>query len=613
MTKDMRHTGNMAFQAAVRIMTSMRPPVTSLNPGSLARAALCIVLLGAPLAWPQDGASQDLSAREVLEVQQTEKQLVEEKEQSDSDSIDIPSTPLNALLSLREAMRSNDYEKAGEFLDRRYLPKEMEEYSNEDLVKALSYVWSRQNISNLAGISDDPRGNLNDGLPSYRDQVGSVTISTGEIPIYLQQVPDGRGGKVWKLSNATVAQIPQMWEELGYSPVAIYLSDRLPDFSFMGMDNWQVLGTTLFFIVAWPLAMLASYVLMRLALMVPNRFPLGIARFFRRYMRFFLFFMIARGLMSLTARILLESSGLNYIAYTILLMGLLSLARDYQIRKMQHAGNAQYVALLKPFTTIVKVFAVTIIALFWAKSAGYDMSTIIAGLGVGSLAVALAAQKTLENVIGAITLYTARPVSAGDFCRFGNITGTVEEIGLRSTLIRTLDRTMLIVPNSVFSSQEIENYSRRDRIRYFRRFRLQLTGADQLRFILVELRKVLLAHPEVIQDTVSVRFENIQDSNAILRLDAGVDTTEFQEYLAVAEDINLRVVEIAQSAGAIFCGPGQLVQFSDVQPTSAEQLNNIEATLQEWREQDRLPFPNFGADDVATLKNTLDYPPKGQP
>jgi len=615
-TIGMKYTGNMAFQAVVRIMTPARPPVMLLNPGNLARAALCIILLGAPLAWPQDGASQDLSAREILEVQQAEKQLVEEKEQSDADSIDVPSTPLNALLSLREAMRSNDYEKAGEFLDRRYLPEEMEEYSNEDLVKALSYVWSRQNISYLAGISDDPRGNLNDGLPSYRDQVGSVTISTGEIPIYLQQVPDGRGGKVWKLSNATVAQIPQMWEELGYSPVAIFLSERLPDFSFMGMDNWQLLGTALFFIIAWPLAMLASYGLMRLALMVPNRFPMGIQHFFRRSMRFFLFFVIARALinllgLSLTARILLESSGLNYIACTILLMGLLSLARDYQIRKMQDAGNAQYVALLKPFTTIVKVITVTIIALVWAKSAGYDMSTIIAGLGVGSLAVALAAQKTLENVIGAITLYTARPVSAGDFCRFGDTTGTVEEIGLRSTLIRTLNRTMLIVPNSVFSSQEIENYSRRDRIRYFRRFRLQLTGADQLRFILVELRKVLLAHPEVIQDTVSVRFEDIQDSNAILRLDAGIDTTEFQEFLAVAEDINLRVVEIAQGAGAIFCGPGQLVQFSDVQPTTAEQLNHIEATLQEWREQDRLPFPNFAADDISMLKNTLDYPLKG--
>ena len=92
-------------------------------------------------------------------------------------------------------------------------------------------------------------------------------------------------------------------------------------------------------------------------------------------------------------------------------------------------GKAEYVALLKPLTTIVKVMVVTVIALVWADQAGYTMSTILAGLGVGSLAVALAAQKTLENVIGAITLYTARPVKPGDLCRFGKVIGVVEEIG----------------------------------------------------------------------------------------------------------------------------------------------------------------------------------------
>ncbi len=587
------------------------------NPSAVVTVALIFALLGASAALSQGGASQDLSAREILEANQIADQLVEEKEQTVAKGTVTQSTPLNSLLSLRDARSNDDLEKAGEFLDRRFLPEEMEQYSDKNLLDALDYVFDQQNIMNLADISDNPEGNLNDGLPSYREKVGSVTVSTGEIPIYLQRVPDGRGGKAWKLSNATVEQIPQMWDELGYSPVAIYLNNHLPKFQFMGMENFQLLGTALFFIVAWPLAILASYILMRLALLIPNRFPMGIQRFFKGSMRFFLFFLIARVLigqlgLSLTARIMLESSGITYIAYTILLMGLLSLTRDYQIRKMQYVGNTHYVALLKPFTTIIKVIAVTIIALLWAKSAGYDMSTIIAGLGVGSLAVALAAQKTLENVIGALTLYTARPVSAGDFCRFGNITGTVEEIGLRSTMIRTLDRTMVVIPNAVFSAQEIENYSRRDRIRYFRRFRLQLSSADQLRFLLVEMRKLLLAHPQVIQDTVSVRFENIEDSTAILRLDGGVDTTDFQEFLAVAEDINLRVVEIAQNAGAIFCGPGQFVQIGEALSGSVEQLGHVEATLQEWRDEDRMPFPNFSVDDIATLENTLDYPPKGQ-
>ena len=585
----------------------------------LVKSALCMfLLLYVPLGLAQDAAQPDVSAREILEANKVAAELVEEKEQSEAQGIEALSTPLNAMLGLRKAMSTKDHEKAAEFLDRRYLPEEMEQYSSEDLLTALSYVFGQQNIINLAEVSDHPEGNLQDGLPKYREQIGTVTISTGDIPIYLQRVPDGKGGRVWKLSNATIAEIPAMWDELGYSPVAEYLNQHLPAITFMGMDNWQLLGTILVFILAWPLAALSSYLLMRLALLIPNRFPMGIQRFFKGSMRFFLFILIARTLigqlgLSVTARIFLGSSGMDFIAWTILLLGLMSLLRDYQIRKMQYAGNTQYVALLKPFTTMAKVIVVTIICLYWANTAGYDMSTILAGLGVGSLAVALAAQKTLENLIGAVTLYTARPVRAGDFCRFGNITGTVEEIGLRSTLLRTLDRSMLVVPNSVFAAQEIENFSHRDRIRYFRRFRLQLAGAEQLRFILAEVRKTFLSHPQVLQETVSVRFETIEDANAILRLDAGVNTTDYQAFLAVAEDLNLRVVETVQGAGAIFSGPGQLLQLRELESGSAEQLALIENTLQEWRAQDRLPFPDYGDDDIAALKDTLDYPPQGSP
>ena len=529
---------------------------------------LFLVLLLPMAALSQDAPEPDVSAREILESNKETDQLVEEKEESDSEGVESFSTPLNSMIAIRKALREGDQETVAKFLDRRYLPEEMDEYSDEDLLRAIAFVFGQQNILNLADVSDQPQGNTDDGLPSYRDQIGVVVLSTGEIPIYLQRVPDGKGGRTWKLSNATVEQIPAMWDELGYGPVAEYLNKRLPDVAFMGMANWQLVATILFFVLAWPLAMAASYLLKRVALRIPNRFPLGIARFFDGPMRLFLFFTIARYLvdqlgLSMAARVLLQSSGITFIAWTILLLGLMSLFRDYQIRKMQYAGNIQYVALIKPFTTIMKVIVVTIVSLYWAKSAGYDMSTILAGLGVGSLAVALAAQKTLENVIGAVTLYTARPVSAGDFCRFGDVLGTVEEIGLRSTLIRTLDRSMVVIPNSVFSSVEIENFSHRDRIRYFRRFRLGLLHAEQIRNILDELRPIFSAHPRLLKDTVNIRFEDIVDANAVLRLDAGVDTTDYQEFLAVAEDLNLQVVEVVQNTGARFSGPGHLVQMAD--------------------------------------------------
>ena len=355
---------------------------------ALASLVLSILFIMVSFALAQDQPDPDMSARQILEANSAAEELLKEKQQTAAEDFKARSTPLNTLLELRIVLDNKQHERAADFLDLRYLPEEMEQYSSTDLLSALSYVFSQQNIINMAEISDLPEGNLGDGLPDYREQIGTVTLSTGDVPIYLQRVPDEEGGRVWKISNATVAEIPTMWQELGYSPVSLYLSQHLPAFSFMGLDNWQVLGTLLFFILAWPLAALASYLLMRLALLIPNKFPLGIQRFFRVTMRAFLFIMIARVLigqlgLSLTARIFLQSSGMDFIAWTILLLGSMSLLRDYQIRKMQYAGNTQYVALLKPFTTIAKVVVVIILVLFWAQTAGYDMSTILAGLGVG--------------------------------------------------------------------------------------------------------------------------------------------------------------------------------------------------------------------------------------
>ena len=159
----------------------------------------------------------------------------------------------------------------------------------------------------------------------------------------------------------------------------------------------------------------------------------------------------------------------------------------------------------------------------------------------------------------------------------------------------------------------MENYSVRDRIRYFRNIRLQLANSEQLRFILAEVRKLFYAHPEVLADTVSVRLDEIVDATAILRLDAGVKTTVFQTYLAVAEDLNLRIIDIVHGAGGIFSGPGQSLQLREALPTDEDKLARVQTTLESWRREDRLPFPNTAPEEIDQLRSTLDYPPKGSP
>jgi MscS family membrane protein len=364
----------------------------------------------------------------------------------------------------------------------------------------------------------------------------------------------------------------------------------------------------------WPLT---SYVLMRLALLIPNRFPDGIERFFRGPLKLFLFLFLFRLFMdqlalSLAARVYLNSSGagLRRLLYP-------DPGHNLPGPGLQHPPPRarREPAVRGPAQALYadhQVLALTIIALIWAERAGYNMSTIIAGLGVGSLAVALAAQKTLENVIGAITLYSARPVNPGDLCRFGDIVGVVEEIGLRSTMIRTLNRTMLAVPNSMFSSVEIENFSHRDRIRYFQQIELQMSTADQLRVILGRLRELFLSHADVLQETVSVRLEKIAAATAVIRIDAGVNTTDYQRYLAVAEDLNLRMIELVHDAGAVFSGPGQVLQLRDFYRASEDTMTDIEAQLNEWRGSEKLPFPDYTDAEKAALHGAIQLPDRGE-
>jgi MscS family membrane protein len=587
--------------------------------------ALCFAIVLSALYTPALVAQDEMPAeskdpgdatnmREVLESGKKADEIIREKAAELAGQEQLPRTPLQLMVVMADAYAREDREAAASHLDMRYLPEGFSTWPAVDLMDALRIVFNQQNIVDITELSDEPDGKLNDGLPAYRDLLGVVTKDDGEkVPIYLQRIPDGQGGKIWAVSNASVAEIPELWDDLGYGPIAVWLERRLPGHSFAGLQTWQLIAGAIFLVAAWYLAIVASFLLMRLLLLIPNSFPLGIESFCKRPLRLFLFLAIFRVLMdqlalSLAARVYLNSSGLDYVAYSILILGVISLIRDYNIRRLERAGNLQYVALLKPFTTIVKFVVLMIIALIWAERAGYNMSTIIAGLGVGSLAVALAAQKTLENVIGAITLYTARPVNPGDLCRFGNIVGVVDEIGLRSTMIRTLNRTMLAVPNSVFSSVEVENFSHRDRIRYYQHIELQMSTADQLRVILGRLRELFLSHADAMQETVSIRLEKITGATAVIRIDAGIRTTDYQRYLAVAEDLNLRMIELVHDAGAVFSGPGQVLQLRDFYRASEDTMNQINSQLENWQTEEKLPFPDFTEAEKAALRGAIELP-----
>ena len=189
---------------------------------------------------------------------------------------------------------------------------------------------------------------------------------------------------------------------------------------------------------------------------------------------------------------------------------------------------------------------------------GYNTTTILAGLGVGGLAIALAAQKTVENLFGGVAVITDRPVAVGDFCRFGSQVGTVEDVGLRSTRIRTLDRTIVTIPNAEFSSMTLENFSKRDKIWFHMTLNLRRdTMPSQVRSLLQSTTQALKEHPMVQTGPLPIRFIGVGTYSLDLEVFAYILTPDFDEFLQIRQELLLWIVDAVQAAGTALAVPTQ--------------------------------------------------------
>ena len=164
-------------------------------------------------------------------------------------------------------------------------------------------------------------------------------------------------------------------------------------------------------------------------------------------------------------------------------------------------------SMLRLFGRMIGVIGGVIVLAYGAQEIGLPVFSILAGLGIGGLAIALAIRPTLENLIGGFIIFLDKPVEVGDFCEFGDRKGTVEMIGVRSTQIRDLNRTLISIPNAQFADMAIANWARCDKMQILGIIGLRYeTEADQLRYVLARAREMFLAHPRIDNDTIRVRF-----------------------------------------------------------------------------------------------------------
>jgi MscS family membrane protein len=240
---------------------------------------------------------------------------------------------------------------------------------------------------------------------------------------------------------------------------------------------------------------------------------------------------------------------------------------------------------LLPFIRkIVRAFIIILAIVLVIQNLGYSISGLLASLGIGGLAVALAAKETLSNVFGSIMILLDRPFRVGDWIKTDNIEGVVEEIGFRSTRIRTFAKTLITVPNNIIATTSLNNFSHMPK----RRIKMTVgvtyaSSPEQMRTAVSSIRSMLEQHPAINQEFMLVNFTDFSPSALDILIYCFTTTTDWAEYLNAREDVCLKIMEILAELGMEVAFPSHSVylhQQDDGQQASTQPLGSNNESIQ---------------------------------
>ncbi|SER85301.1 MscS family membrane protein [Gracilibacillus ureilyticus] len=259
--------------------------------------------------------------------------------------------------------------------------------------------------------------------------------------------------------------------------------------------------------------------------------------------------------------------------------GLFNLSSNSSIlfMKLNSHTNIEIDRILIPFLSkAIRVIIIAISISIIAQEFDYDVGTFVAGLGIGGLAFALAAQEVIKNLFGGVVIITEKPFSIGNWIQTPSIEGIVEDINFRSTIIRTFSDALITIPNSTLSNEPITNWSEMGKRQISFNLRVEYsTPKDKLESVTNKIRDYLQNHPEVHPDTIFVHFTDYNSSSLDIMLYFFTSTTVWAEYLRIKEEINFKILDILAEEGVSVAFPSRTVYMDDAnkQASSNTSLN----------------------------------------
>ncbi|HEY8233180.1 MAG TPA: mechanosensitive ion channel family protein [Vicinamibacteria bacterium] len=479
---------------------------------------------------------------------------------------DSPRAAGRAFLEL--TTRKGDYAGAARYL---VLPQG-EEARGPELARRLRAVLERHVDVDLDALSPASDGEPKDGLPDGVDLLGQLPDGHGgQDPVFLVRVRAG-SGHAWAFSRQTVARVDEWYDALPDRWIRDRIPQRLQRYGPWGVMWWQWLAlpalVTLALAAGRVIGATLGGTLQRLFRHTPTQWDEGLLQATSPAFRMLL--SVAAAAVSLPWLGLLPGPN---AALRSLLVGLATFgafwvlwrAIDVWARYLNARpwaiGNPSARSLLSVMRSLARVFVAVTGLVATLAAFGYPVATMLAGLGIGGIAIAFGAQKTIENLFGSIALAADQPFRVGDFVRIeDSVSGNVERIGMRSTQVRTLDRTVVSIPNGKLADMRIETFGARDRIRFAATIGLVFgTREDQLRRIVSGVEALLRASPKVWPESVVSSFAALSPSSLDIEVLCWFETPDYAEFRELRQQVLFGIMRIVEEAGASFAFPTRTV------------------------------------------------------
>ncbi|MDO5768696.1 MAG: mechanosensitive ion channel [Psychrobacter sp.] len=403
-------------------------------------------------------------------------------------------------------------------------------------------------------INNTPEGEMGDQLPPNQEKVGSISVSEKSVSLILERVTNRKGDQYWQFSRDTIKAIPDVIKHAEPTLVERYTITSLKGKKFFGIDLADIsavliLTFTTFmltYIVVWLLYHVINFIYPRvrnkpLPLTTNVILPLAVV-----IMALILSEIMVSAGVSVTVRA--PVNRLTDIASWVALTWLLLRVIDAVFNRAEHLSYkknyTERVSILGLLRKLAKALLLIFATIVIFGNLGFDLTTGIAALGVGGLALALGAQKTIENLVGSVVVVADSPVRVGDYCKFGTYEGTVIDIGIRSTRVRTLNRTVVTIPNGDFSSMQIENFTSRDMFRFFHHLYIKRSADIEEIFKLVNHLDEFLDHHDLTnQERNQVYISELRQDCYVIELQAYVTAKDVAEFYRKQNVLFMQVLQ----------------------------------------------------------------------